>query len=208
MEYDAFTAGVEPGGLNSSKDVKLLVCYLLAGVDEPIARRHLLELLQYEGLANYFEVGQAVAELQAAGNISLADEAEDTFRVTDTGREIARTLETALPYSVRQKAVRAATRLLARIKLERENTVTTEKSEGGYMVTCTSHEGDRVLMSVSLLVPDAIQAEAVKRQFLEDPLRVYGGTIALLTGDYDAVRVQLEGRAAERSAQSGTAEPN
>lgn len=191
MEYDAFTAGVEPGGLISSKEIKLLVCYLLASVDQPLARPHLLELLQYEGLANYFEVGQAVEELYRQGNIALEDEQAETFRITETGREIARTLETALPYSVRQKAVRAATRLLAQLKRERENRVQIEKTEGGYSVVCTSLDNDRVLMSVRLLVPDLLQAQAVKQQFSEDPLRVYGGVIALLTGDSEAVRAQL-----------------
>ena len=30
MIHDAFSAGVEPGGLYSSKDIKILICYMLS----------------------------------------------------------------------------------------------------------------------------------------------------------------------------------
>ena len=35
---DASGAGVEPGGLHSTADIKLLICYLLASVGEAASR--------------------------------------------------------------------------------------------------------------------------------------------------------------------------
>ena len=63
MKQDAFSAGVEPGGLYSSQEIKILICYMLAGVGEPLARHSVLEILSGNGMANFFEAGAAVDEL-------------------------------------------------------------------------------------------------------------------------------------------------
>lgn len=45
MIHDAFSAGVEPGGLYSSKDIKILICYMLAGAGEPMPRQAVLDVI-------------------------------------------------------------------------------------------------------------------------------------------------------------------
>ena len=55
-EFDAFSQGVEPGGLRSKTQIKLLVNYLVANIREPINSSTIIEALQVHGLANYFEV--------------------------------------------------------------------------------------------------------------------------------------------------------
>ena len=62
MEYDAIVAGVEPGGINNAQQVRILVGYLLRSVGQPVERRLLPELLQHWGIANFFEVTQAIDE--------------------------------------------------------------------------------------------------------------------------------------------------
>ena len=56
MEYDAFDAGIELGGLRSRDDIRLLICYLLKSVDAPMTREMLNDAMQEDGLANFFEV--------------------------------------------------------------------------------------------------------------------------------------------------------
>ena len=51
MNHDAFSAGVEPGGLYSSQEIKILICYMLAGVDEPLPRQSVLEIIATGGMA-------------------------------------------------------------------------------------------------------------------------------------------------------------
>ena len=63
IENFTFDDGIEPGGLRSRNEIKLLVCYLLSGVDEKITRSQLCEIALDKGLANYFEVNQAVSDL-------------------------------------------------------------------------------------------------------------------------------------------------
>ena len=69
MKQDAFSAGVEPGGLWHKNDIRILLCYILSSVRGPLSRRDLTRIIQEKGLANYFEVEDALAGLVEQGNI-------------------------------------------------------------------------------------------------------------------------------------------
>ncbi|MGN0538276.1 MAG: DUF4364 family protein [Candidatus Fimenecus sp.] len=183
MEYDAFDAGIELGGLRNRDDIRLLVCYLLKSVDAPMTRQMLNDAMQEDGLANYFEVGQAIEELLKTGNITadIADD-EEVLSVTDKGREAAELLQTSLPRTVREKAVNSAIRLTTRAKIERENRIEVKKEEnGGYNITFTLFDRDTELMKLSIFVADSLQLEQVKQNFIDDPVKVYSTIITSLT---------------------------
>lgn len=181
MERDAFTGGVEPGGLWNKNDIRILLCYVLASVGAPLSRESIGEIIQGKALANYFEVGDALDSLVKQGNAAV-DEA-GLFSVTDSGREIAANLDATLPLSVRDKALEAALRLTAEQKARRENQVELQKAENGYQVRCHVSGGETELMTISLYVPDKAQAELVERNFYRDPEGVYRLLLAALTGD-------------------------
>ena len=183
MEYDAFDAGIELGGLRNRDDIRLLVCYLLKSVEAPMTRQMLNDAMQEDGLANYFEVGQAIEELLKTGNITadIADD-EEVLSVTDKGREAAELLQTSLPRTVREKAVNSAIRLTTRAKIERENKIEVKKEEnGGYNITFTLFDRDTELMKLSIFVADSLQLEQVKQNFIDDPVKVYSTIITSLT---------------------------
>ena len=52
--YDAFSAGVEPGGLRNRNEIKVLIAFLLKNTERGLSHRQLMEVIQREGLANYF----------------------------------------------------------------------------------------------------------------------------------------------------------
>ena len=187
MEQNVFVNGVAPGGLTSRSQVLLLVCYLLKSVGGPLSRNSIIQVIQANGLANYFEVTAAIGELLDRGHVQPT-QGDDMLTVTETGSRIAQTLESDLPISVREKAVHAAMKLMTRIKLERENQVEINKTADGFTVVCHVSDGKRELMQVSLLVADRIQAEVIREDFLRDPGRVYAGVLALQTGDVEAFR--------------------
>lgn len=183
MQRDAFTGGVEPGGLWNKNDIRILLCYILASVNAPLSRESISEIVQGKALANYFEVGDALDSLLKQGNVSC--EEDGSFTLTSSGREIAASLDATLPLSVRDKALEAAMRLVAEAKARRENRVEVSKEENGYQVTCHISGGETDLMSVALHVPDKAQAELVERNFYRDPEGVYRLLLAALTGDKD-----------------------
>ncbi len=183
MNNFTFEDGIEPGGLRSRSEIKLLVCYLLGGVDERITRAQLCEICLDKGLANYFEMNQAITELIAAGAVSSEFiECEEYLSVTELGRSSTKTLEVQLPRSVREKAINAAIKMLTLAKRKRENKVEVEKlAEGGYHVTFTVSDPKEELMRLTVYVADELQVETVKNNFYEDPVKLYSGIIASLT---------------------------
>ena len=183
MEYDAFDAGIELGGLRNRDDIRLLVCYLLKSVDSPMTRQMLNEAMQEDGLANYFEVGQAIEELLKTANITADIVGDDeVLTVTQKGREAAGMLQTSLPRTVRERAVNAAIRLITKARVERENKIEVVKEEnGGYTITFTLFDKNTQFMKLSVYVVDSLQLEQVKQNFINDPVKVYSTIITSLT---------------------------
>ncbi len=183
MNFDAFDAGIEIGGLRDRDDIRLLICYLLKSVDAPMTRQLLNDAMQEDGLANYFEVTQAIEELLKTGNITadILDE-DEVLSVTQKGREAAELLQTSLPITVREKAVNSAIRLTTRAKIERENKIEVKKEDdGGYTITFTLFDKETELMKLSVYVSDSLQLEQVKQNFINDPVKVYSTIITSLS---------------------------
>lgn len=175
---------VEPGGLRTSGEIKILICYLLGVAKTPLLRRWIDQVFLEHSLANYFDVADALGDLVANGSIeSRPQEGEEAYTLTESGRSSAALLETTLPFSVREKAVKSATRLLAKRRNERENQVLVEKVTGGYMVSCSVLDHELELMTVRLLVSDEMQVELLRETFLQSPLKVYQSVLSLMTGD-------------------------
>ncbi len=179
MIHDAFSAGVEPGGLYSGDEIKVLICYLLMHVSEPLNRDIVSDVVVGGGMANYFETGAGLEELIALHNVE--EEEDGTLRLTATGRQAAEALTARIPLSLRERSVSNAHRLLARRRRERENPVTIERYAEGCMVTCTINDAGMPLMSLKLWVADNAQAKLVKERFIDDPSALYKMVLDHLT---------------------------
>lgn len=190
MSRDAFTGGVEPGGLWTQNDIRILLCYILASVDAPLSGESISQIIQGKALANYFEVGDALAALLRQGNI--AQDENGLYTVTASGREIAGSLDATLPLSVRDKALEAAMRLMADAKARRENRVEIAETEKGYQITCHISGGEMELMSVSLYAPDWNGAKLIERNFYQNPEAVYRLLLSSLTGDETYARAYFD----------------
>lgn len=181
MKHDTFEAGVEPGGLYNSQEIKILVCYMLMGVGEPMPRQAVLDIISGNGMANFFETGSAIDELVRLNN--LVETGDGLLELTETGRQNADLLSGMIPYTLRERSVRSALQLMTRIRRERENTVTIQKLERGCDITCTINDADHPLLSFTLRVADQLQAQMVKEKFLDNPVLLYQSLMAVLTGN-------------------------
>jgi len=186
MDFDAFNAGVDFGGLRSKSDIRVLLCYLLCGVKAPLSQNDIVSVLCENGYANYFEVVDSLSVLSSAGSISV--DTEGNFIANELTSEISMRLGTTLPNSIREHAVMFATQLLAAAKRERENKVEIFETENGYKIECHVSGGKYDLMSFSLLVPDKEQAKLVKKNFLESPETFYRAILALSTGNNELIK--------------------
>ena len=176
-EFDAFTEGVEPGGLRNRTQIKILITFIVSRIKEPLKDTMIIEALQIHGLANYFEVSQALDELFDNGILSTS---EGLVYLTPKGALSIDELSQELPKTVKETALADALNLQILEKRESENTVEITKSDRGYFVTCrVTHKNDN-LMELTVYAADYEQAEQIKRKFLKDPSYVYSTVITSL----------------------------
>lgn len=183
MKFDAFSAGITPGGLRSKNDIKLLICYILSSIKSGLSKEDLVSVLQENNLANYFEINSAISELLKSKNIESTEENPNLYTVTDSGKIVSSQLYSSLPIAIRDKALNATIKLLAKIKRETENTVSIKEIKNGYQLNCKISGGDVDLLSFSLYVPDRLQADTVKENFQSNPDIIYECVLAVLTKD-------------------------
>ena len=172
---DAFTAGVKPGGLTSSTEIRILLCYLIQSAG-PLTRDAMQGALLQEELVNYFEFVDALNELGAQG---LATQSAAGYAITDKGRVVADTLANDLPRSVRESAIRAVIRIQSWVHKAAQNQAQVSKTDDGYTVTCRIRETDSDTFCLTLAMPDELTAETVKNQFIAHGSDIYA---SLLTG--------------------------
>ena len=152
--YDAFSAGVEPGGLRNRNEIKVLIAFLLKNTERGLSRRQLMEVIQREGLANYFEASQALESLIEGGSVEPEE----------------------LPRAVRDKALTTAEELLKQERRMRETPVEIIPLENGCNVKFIFND----LMTLTLYVADTEQAQSVKEKILADPESLYSAVIEQL----------------------------
>lgn len=180
-EFDAFNAGVEPGGLRNRNEIKILICYMLKTLEQQITKQQINEVMQRQGIANYFEVNQAISELLSQGNIDCDCVDNDEFlSITDVGRQVATTLERDIPKTVREKAIKSAIKILTIAKNEQENKIEITPLEKGCHITFTMEDQQDIMMELKIYVADRAQAELLKKNFLEDPTKVYSNILSSL----------------------------
>ena len=68
-EREAFTAGVRPGGLTTSTEIRLLLCYLVQNTGA-VSQHQLEAALMDTQLVNYFEIGSGLDDIRRQGLVA------------------------------------------------------------------------------------------------------------------------------------------
>ncbi len=181
MENNASSAGVEHGGLFNTSEIRILICYVLSAIDEPVPVNMLANILHYEGIANAFEVSDAVVSLADGKLIEQVDAKDDTYIITPSGRDVAATLNTSLSMVVKQRAYLASMKMLARFKNAKDTKFDLTHEGGRTYLTCSALDGDLPFISVKMLITDESQGFFIKERFLENPSQIFSSIIEFLT---------------------------
>lgn len=181
MEKNASGAGVSRGGLFSTSEIKILICYILNAIGEPVPVDMLANVLHYEGLANAFEVSDAVVSLSSSGQIIATDEGEQNYIITDTGRATSETLKSSLSSVVKERAYLAVMKMFAKFKNSKDNVFEITHEDGATYLSCSAIDGGKPFITVKLLMTDEDQATVIRERFLENPAAIYSKIIEMLT---------------------------
>lgn len=190
MSFDTFDEGINPGGMRSKNEIRILICYLIKSVKAPVSKELILESLQKDGLANYFEASACFDDLIKNRHITV--NGNNKYILTEDGMMIATQLEDSLAYTVKEKAFHCVMMLLEEEKTERENKVEIIKNERGYNVKCSIISEGLTILSLEFYVPDYEQAKLVKKNFRKNPELLYKTTISVLSKQKDLLTDTLK----------------
>ncbi|MEG2073591.1 MAG: DUF4364 family protein, partial [Angelakisella sp.] len=117
----------------------------------------------------------------------LAEASKGLYTVSELGAATASTFEADLPTAVRERAMASLGGIQKLLRRQEENHVEIAKTDDGFELSMTITDIGTNLMSIKLFMPTMERCEAIRRLFLNDPLVVYKGVLALLTGDMKTV---------------------
>ncbi len=164
MDNKAITAGVRVGGLTDRTEIKILLCYLLSELKQPITQQQLIECVCGQELVNYFEMQSALQHLLNNGFIK---EDENGFSIMPEGKEIARQLESVVSTTVKRYAYAMAVNILQYEALKKQHKIAvTPVDGGGYNLHCSIEDSDFTIFAIDILMPDEKSAQFAGEQFI------------------------------------------
>ena len=175
---ETIIAGISPGGLKETYEVKILICYLLHSLEAPLTLENITEICTDGGVTDYFTLSIAVSELRTGGQLA---EEDGCYVLTALGRETAENLKQALPSSLRDNIIRQGIALLARLRKQNEVSAKILPDGKGFRVACSVHEGDLDFFTMTFFAPDRKQAEIIAHNFSRQSTEIYQGLIRVLT---------------------------
>lgn len=180
---NAFTAGLQPGGLTNDFEVQVFVCYLLTHINGPVSFSQLSEIVQTDGMVNYFEFASAISQLRELGKLEVTtlENGEEAFSLTDTGIATAKTFEHSVPKTIREKGVEVSGAFFSNMRIMEENYVEIEEVPDGYRVTLVVSDVGTDLMRLTLFAPDLKQCESIRENFMNNPVIAYQKILDLFT---------------------------
>lgn len=161
-----------------AKTLKILICYALDAIPEPLTREELCGALSEQDGA-FFSLSAALDELAREGYVN---ETEQGFTVTDLGRRFALPSYWRLPATECDAAAGRLMRLVALKRSRAENPCTiSQNPDGSFTVDLCVLDGNDVLMRLSLLTYDINHANAIGERFEQKPGEIYNGVLDLLS---------------------------
>lgn len=186
-----------PSPLREKNEIKIFILFLLDKIGYPLDYNTIGSIVVQDGVVRFFDFADAFFELVDAGHIrtapgegeqlSLGDQGETRYEITETGREVAHVLGENLMITVREQGVRSALRHLS---LQRRGAAVDQSYDTlgeGFLYHCSIKDKDGELLSVDMRLDDRRQLETIQKNFADRPEIIYRGILALLSGDVNYI---------------------
>ena len=165
------------GFIYEALDLKILILFILRRLPAEIETERLLSLCQTDGAVSYFDFTVCLEELQESGQVVLED---GYCRITERGRHNAETVESSLPFSVRQHAERATEEEAYRISRGRNIHTGHSRVNDAVQVELSLGDGIGEILNIKLLCADEKQAGAIEKKFRRNAEESYQNIIRIL----------------------------
>lgn len=168
------------GFIHTLQDVKTLVLFVLARLEQPIPMTTLYELCFQDDRLSYFDLAIALPELVASGH--AAQQGEE-YTITELGRTDGAVLEPDLALSLRTRCQEAIDRYQSGLRrAEYAQCELREREDGLYDVVMTQQSAVGQLMRIELMAPNLNQARVIERSWQQRSEAVLKAVMTALTG--------------------------
>lgn len=162
---------LEPGSLIKVADIKILICIILYNTKKAFDSDTITNIIRYDSIATYFDIAQAIDELERDKNIIKNENGE--YTLTENGITIAKMLNYDIPYTIRESAMNSANyEILLKKRLE-DNSIEIIPDDDKFIVKISMLENGKSIMSISIRVSTEDEAKRVRYNFLQDPNGIY-----------------------------------
>jgi len=168
------------GFIHEKIDIKILILFLLSRLPDAVDPNRLTEMTtQCDDGISYFDYTDCVSELEHTGHIQNIAKG---YIITEKGKQISEITDSGLPYSVRVKAEKLASK--ASEELRRDSMIHTShtvKTRGGNMVKLSMSDGVSEIIKLELLSANEAQSVKIEDNFRRNAEAVYLKLIQMLT---------------------------
>ena len=173
-----------PGFIREEKDVMYLILYALRFFPFPISESDLMDVVLIDEGFGYFEFRAAFLHLLERRFVSSIEEnGEPMYSITAEGAQAIEVLASGLPFSVRDKAERAALRVIAKIRRDASVRAShRENPDGTYTVQLKICDDQSDQLSVEVLAMTRRQCELLEDNFRRRAESLYHELLLLLSG--------------------------
>ncbi|MHC1696340.1 MAG: DUF4364 family protein [Eubacteriales bacterium] len=170
--------------LKEDSQIKIFILYLMHNIGYPATYSDLQDAAGYGDYVAGLDFAQFFGQLQKDGTVeSISDEEIELFRLTHKGELVVENLQHLLPFSVRDRGLKMALRLLQFKKTGATISHSMKEEGSGYRFDFSISENGADKIRLSVLVPQKETAIAMDYTVEQRPEVVYRGIMAMLTGD-------------------------
>lgn len=160
------------GFIRDILDVKMLILFVMAQLDEPVDAQTIYELCYQDDSVSYIDVKTAIPQMVSSGH--LHETKDDLYEITEKGREAEEVTRDGIAFPVMQRAKAAVERLKRHKKRDRFLRTDIQRIESGeYSVRMGLDDLQGTLMNLELMMPSLEQARKMERAFRKNAELVY-----------------------------------
>lgn len=160
-----------PGFVKTNMDIKRLILFALAKIDEPATFEELCHATMIDDGVNYFLLKQSADALLIPENITLEDE---RYAITKRGRQNLENCQDDIPITLRKKSAVAIKEVnQAQEKRRFVQSSWEEQADGTAMVHLSLENKEGLLFQMNMQIPTPEEAEKISRSFQKDSITYF-----------------------------------
>lgn len=175
-----------PGFIQDKLEIKFLILYIAARVEEPVPFDAILDLTLCDDAIDYFDFSDCLADLVRTEHLTL--DQNGLYALTEKGRRNSVICESSLPYSIRRRCDKNLEEWNRKLRRQRQVKSSIEpRPNGTYTLRLQLTDDKGSVMDLKLMMVDRAQAKAAAKRFQESPETLYSQIIRLLLADRKSV---------------------